>query len=62
MLPLNIMDVLTRPITLSLRLFGNMLAGTVMLGVIALLPPAVNWLPTMTPAPNRATVHSSAEL
>ncbi|MGH4015411.1 MAG: F0F1 ATP synthase subunit A [Pseudonocardiaceae bacterium] len=38
MLPLNIMDELTRPITLSLRLFGNMLAGTVMLGMIALLP------------------------
>ncbi len=44
--PFHILDELARPITLSLRLFGNMLAGTVMLGVIALLPPAVNWLPT----------------
>jgi F-type H+-transporting ATPase subunit a len=33
-------------VTLSLRLFGNMLAGTVMLSVIALLPTAVSWLPT----------------
>ncbi|MGH4023252.1 MAG: F0F1 ATP synthase subunit A, partial [Pseudonocardiaceae bacterium] len=44
--PFNLIDELSRPVTLSLRLFGNMLAGTVMLGVIALLPPAVSWLPT----------------
>lgn len=41
----NIMEELSRPVTLSLRLFGNMLAGTVMLGVIALLDPSVYWLP-----------------
>lgn len=44
--PLNLLEELSRPITLSLRLFGNMLAGTVMVGVIALLPQAVSWLPT----------------
>jgi F-type H+-transporting ATPase subunit a len=44
--PLNVMEEISRPFTLSLRLFGNMLAGTVMVGVIALLPSAVNWLPT----------------
>jgi F-type H+-transporting ATPase subunit a len=46
MLPLNVMEELTRPITLSLRLFGNILAGTVMVSVLALLPTAVQWLPT----------------
>lgn len=44
--PLNVMEEISRPFTLSLRLFGNMLAGTVMVGVIALLPSFVNWLPT----------------
>ena len=46
MLPLNLLEELVRPITLSLRLFGNILAGTVMVGVIALLPALVMWAPT----------------
>lgn len=46
LLPLNIIEELVKPITLSLRLFGNILAGTVMVGVIALLPEAVSWAPT----------------
>ena len=46
MLPLNIIEELTKPITLSLRLFGNILAGTVMVSVLALMPAAVQWLPT----------------
>jgi F-type H+-transporting ATPase subunit a len=46
MLPLNILDELVRPATLALRLFGNMLAGTVMVAVLALLPAAVSWAPT----------------
>ena len=46
MLPLNIIEELTKPITLALRLFGNILAGTVMVSVIALLPAAVLWAPT----------------
>ncbi|HET9253903.1 MAG TPA: F0F1 ATP synthase subunit A [Pseudonocardiaceae bacterium] len=46
MLPLNIIEELTRPITLSLRLFGNILAGTVMVSVLSLLPAVVQWLPT----------------
>ena len=45
MLPLNILDELVRPVTLALRLFGNMLAGTVMVAVLALLPAAVSWAP-----------------
>ena len=46
MLPLNILDELVRPVTLALRLFGNILAGTVMVAVLALLPAAVSWAPT----------------
>ncbi|MBV9160040.1 MAG: F0F1 ATP synthase subunit A [Pseudonocardiales bacterium] len=46
MLPLNIIEELVKPITLSLRLFGNILAGTVMVSVLALMPAAVSWLPT----------------
>jgi F-type H+-transporting ATPase subunit a len=46
MLPLNIIEELVKPVTLALRLFGNILAGTVMVSVIALLPAAVLWAPT----------------
>jgi F-type H+-transporting ATPase subunit a len=46
MLPLTILEELTKPVTLALRLFGNILAGTVMVAVLALLPVAVSWLPT----------------
>jgi F-type H+-transporting ATPase subunit a len=46
MLPLNILDELVRPVTLALRLFGNILAGTVMVAALALLPAAVSWAPT----------------
>lgn len=46
MLPLYVIEELTKPVTLSLRLFGNILAGTVMVSVLALMPAAVLWLPT----------------
>src|SRR5918998_2989338 len=46
LLPLNIIEELVKPVTLSLRLFGNILAGTVMVGVIGLLPAAILWAPT----------------
>jgi F-type H+-transporting ATPase subunit a len=46
MLPLNIIEEMVKPVTLSLRLFGNILAGTVMVSVLALMPAAVSWLPT----------------
>ncbi len=46
LLPLNIIEELVKPVTLALRLFGNILAGTVMVGVIALLPAVVSWAPT----------------
>jgi F-type H+-transporting ATPase subunit a len=46
MLPLEIMTELAKPFTLSLRLFGNILAGGVMVAVLGLLLPAyIEWLP-----------------
>lgn len=46
LLPLNLIEELVRPVTLALRLFGNILSGTVMVAVLALLPVTVSWLPT----------------
>jgi len=46
LLPLNILEELTKPITLALRLFGNIFAGGIMLGLIAGL---VSW--KIGPAP-----------
>jgi len=39
--PLNIIEEIVKPVTLSLRLFGNLLAGLLMLYVIGLLLPPV---------------------
>ena len=33
--PLNILEELVKPVTLSLRLFGNIFAGAVMIGLLA---------------------------
>ncbi|HUO47343.1 MAG TPA: F0F1 ATP synthase subunit A [Acidimicrobiales bacterium] len=38
-LPINIIEEITKPITLALRLFGNLFAGTLMLLLIAALLP-----------------------
>jgi F-type H+-transporting ATPase subunit a len=38
--PLNILEEIVKPVTLSLRLFGNILAGLLMVFVIGLLLPA----------------------
>lgn len=46
LLPLNILEELVKPITLALRLFGNIFAGGIMLGLIAGL---VSW--KIGPAP-----------
>ncbi len=43
MLPINIVEELIKPITLALRLFGNIFAGGVMLLIIALLPAYLLW-------------------
>lgn len=45
MLPLNIVEELAKPVSLSLRLFGNMFAGVIMVTLLAMLPPLVLWAP-----------------
>jgi F-type H+-transporting ATPase subunit a len=44
--PLAGIEELVKPVTLSLRLFGNMFAGGLMITLLALLPPEILWLPT----------------
>jgi len=39
MLPLNIIEELSKPLTMALRLFGNILAGEILLGVLNELVP-----------------------
>ena len=43
--PLNLIEELMKPITLALRLFGNIFAGTIMVALIAALPAFILWLP-----------------
>ncbi len=38
LLPINVVEEITKPITLSLRLFGNIFAGGLMVALIGLLP------------------------
>jgi F-type H+-transporting ATPase subunit a len=45
LLPLNLIEEIAKPISLSLRLFGNILSGTIMISVIALIPWWGLWLP-----------------
>jgi F-type H+-transporting ATPase subunit a len=47
LLPLNILEELIKPLTLALRLFGNIFAGGIMLALIALLPLYVFWAPNI---------------
>ena len=43
--PVNIIEEIAKPISLSLRLFGNMFAGGIMIGLIAMFPPYILWGP-----------------
>jgi F-type H+-transporting ATPase subunit a len=45
LVPLNIIEEIMKPITLALRLFGNIFAGTIMVALIAALPAYVLWAP-----------------
>ncbi|MFI9503565.1 F0F1 ATP synthase subunit A [Nocardia sp. NPDC052566] len=46
MVLINIIEEIAKPLSLSLRLFGNMFAGGVMVSVIALFPFWISWGPT----------------
>ncbi len=43
--PINIVEELAKPISLSLRLFGNIFAGGILVALIAMFPPYILWLP-----------------
>ncbi len=43
--PINIVEELAKPISLSLRLFGNIFAGSIMVGLIAMFPAWILWAP-----------------
>jgi F-type H+-transporting ATPase subunit a len=45
LIPLNIIEELIKPVTLALRLFGNIFAGTIMVALIAAMPAFILWLP-----------------
>jgi len=47
MTPFNILEEIAKPISLALRLFGNIFAGGVMLSIIGLLPFWLTPLPTV---------------
>jgi F-type H+-transporting ATPase subunit a len=45
LLPLNLIEEIAKPISLSLRLFGNIFAGGILVALIALFPPWILWAP-----------------
>jgi F-type H+-transporting ATPase subunit a len=45
LIPLNIIEELMKPITLALRLFGNIFSGVIMVSLIALFPAYILWAP-----------------
>ena len=47
LLPLNIIEELIKPVTLALRLFGNIFAGGIMLALIGLIPVYLLWAPNI---------------
>jgi len=47
MFPLNLLEELIKPITLALRLFGNIFAGGIMLALIGMMPFWIAWGPTV---------------
>ena len=47
LLPLNVIEEIAKPVSLSLRLFGNILSGSIMVAVIGLMPAYVLWAPNV---------------
>ena len=47
LLPINILEDFTKPLSLSFRLFGNILADELVVSVLALLVPLIVPLPVM---------------
>jgi F-type H+-transporting ATPase subunit a len=47
MFPINLVEEIARPLTLALRLFGNIFAGVIMVSLIALFPAYILWAPNI---------------
>jgi len=47
MAPINIVEELSKPVTLALRLFGNIFSGVIMVSLIALFPAFILWAPNV---------------
>jgi F-type H+-transporting ATPase subunit a len=47
LLPINILEDFTKPLSLSFRLFGNILADELVVGVLVLLVPFIVPMPVM---------------
>ncbi|MDP9118169.1 MAG: F0F1 ATP synthase subunit A [Actinomycetota bacterium] len=45
LIPLNIIEEVMKPVTLALRLFGNIFSGVIMVTLIALFPAYILWAP-----------------
>ncbi|MBO0884218.1 MAG: F0F1 ATP synthase subunit A [Mycobacterium sp.] len=45
--PLTLIEELPKPVTLTLRLFGNLFAGALMIELIGLFPAYVSWAPNV---------------
>jgi F-type H+-transporting ATPase subunit a len=43
--PINLVEEIAKPISLSLRLFGNIFAGSILVALISLFPWWIMWLP-----------------
>ena len=43
--PINLVEEIARPVTLALRLFGNIFSGVIMVSLIALFPAFILWAP-----------------
>jgi F-type H+-transporting ATPase subunit a len=44
-LPFNIVEEIQKPVSLALRLFGNIFAGVLMVYLLAQLPIVISWFP-----------------
>ena len=42
---INIIEEIAKPVSLSLRLFGNLFAGSIMVALISLFPAYIMWAP-----------------
>ena len=45
MFPINVVEEIAKPLTLALRLFGNIFSGVIMVSLIALFPAYILWAP-----------------